>query len=151
LFNEQLRELESGYDFRPFRLPAKHLARLSCGVFSANEIYVPRNPDALASWIHPARGEIAQFQQLSASFRVAQMVARGCPGDHFNSIRTAWTSKCRRCACNAFEPIQGPTTAWPNRQALETQIRDATIVRRAVALGLRYSVGRKRRVGQVVE
>src|ERR1019366_5667105 len=48
LFNEQLRELESGYDFVLFDCPPNILHASQCGVFSANEIYVPANPDALS-------------------------------------------------------------------------------------------------------
>jgi len=138
-FNEQLRELESGYDFILFDCPPNILHASQCGVFSANEIYVPANPDALSLIGFTLLVEkLHKFQQLSASFRVAQM---GPPatvqGIIFNSIKNGVDIEVPKMRMQLrMNQYKAQRRVAPTAKLFETQIRDATIVRRAVALGL---------------
>jgi chromosome partitioning protein len=138
-FNEQLRELESGYDFILFDCPPNILNASQCGVFSANEIYVPANPDALSLIGFTLLVEkLHKFQQLSASFRVAQM---GPPatvqGIIFNSIKNGVDIEVPKMRMQLrMNQYKAQRRVGATAKLFETQIRDATIVRRAVALGL---------------
>lgn len=48
IFNKQLREIEDDYDYILFDCPPNILNASQLGVFSANELYVPANPDVLS-------------------------------------------------------------------------------------------------------
>ncbi len=139
LFNEQLRELESGYDFVLFDCPPNILHASQCGVFSANEIYVPANPDALSLIGFTLLVEkLHKFQQLSASFRLAEM---GPPatvqGIIFNSIKNGVDIEVPKMRMQLrMNQYKAQRRVASTAKLFETQIRDATIVRRAVALGL---------------
>jgi chromosome partitioning protein len=139
LFNEQLRELESGYDFILFDCPPNILHASQCGVFSANEIYVPVNPDALSLIGFTLLVEkLHKFQQLSASFRVAQMgPPAAVQGIIFNSIKNGVDIEVPKMRMQLrMNQYKAQRRVAPTAKLFETQIRDATIVRRAVALGL---------------
>ena len=139
LFNEQLRELESGYDFILFDCPPNILRASQCGVFSANEIYVPANPDALSLIGFTLLVEkLHKFQQLSASFRVAQMgPPAAVQGIVFNSIKTGVDIEVPKMRMQLrMNQYKAQRRVAPTAKLFETQVRDATIVRRAVALGL---------------
>src|ERR1017187_5023320 len=139
LFNEQLRELESGYDFVLFDCPPNILHASQCGVFSANEIYVPANPDALSLIGFTLLVEkLHKFQQLSASFRVAQMgPPAAVQGIIFNSIKNGVDIEVPKMRMQLrMNQYKAQRRVAPTAKLFETQIRDATIVRRAVALGL---------------
>ena len=74
LFSEELRELEDDYDFVLFDCPPNILRACQCGVFCANEVYAPANPDALSLIGFTLLVEkLYKFHQLSASFRTAAM------------------------------------------------------------------------------
>ncbi|MBL9201936.1 MAG: AAA family ATPase [Opitutaceae bacterium] len=139
IFYEQLAEVESRYDFILFDCPPNILRASQCGVFSSSEIYVPANPDALSLIGFTLLVEkLQKFHQLSASFRKGTM---GPPaqiqGIIFNSIKTGVdieVPKMRmQLRLNQFKTAK---RAAPGAKIFDAQIRDAMVVRRAVALGL---------------
>ncbi len=139
VFQEQLAAIEANYDFILFDCPPNILRASQCGIFSSNEIYVPANPDALSLIGFTLLVEkLQKFHQLSASFRRAGM---GAPaqvhGIVFNSIKTGVdieVPKMRmQLRLNQFKTAK---RAAPTAKIFDTQIRDAMVVRRAVALGL---------------
>ena len=139
LFNEQLREIEGDYDFVVFDCPPNILRASQCGVFSANEVYVPANPDALSLIGFTLLSEkLHKFQQLSASFRTSQMgPPAAIQGIIFNSVKPGVdieVPKMRmQLRMNQFK-TQKRVGAAAN--IFDTVVRSATVVQRAVALGL---------------
>ena len=139
VFQEQLAAIEANYDFILFDCPPNILRASQCGVFASNEIYVPANPDALSLIGFTLLVEkLQKFHQLSASFRKPGM---GAPaqvhGIIFNSIKSGVdieVPKMRmQLRLNQFKTAK---RAAPSAKIFDTQIRDAMVVRRAVALGL---------------
>ncbi|HEU5079843.1 MAG TPA: AAA family ATPase [Opitutaceae bacterium] len=139
LFEEQLAEIESEYDFILFDCPPNILRASQCGLFASSEIYVPANPDALSLIGFTLLVEkLGKFQQLSASFRHAEM---GPPaqvrGIIFNAIKTnvdIEVPKMRmQLRMNQFRTAK---RVAPDAEIFRTQVRDAMVVRRAVTLGL---------------
>lgn len=139
LFYEQLAAIESNYDFILFDCPPNILRASQCGVFSSNEIYVPANPDALSLIGFTLLVEkLQKFHQLSASFRRASM---GAPaqvhGIVFNSIKTGVDIEVPKMRMQLrLNQFKAAKRAAPSAKIFEAQIRDAMVVRRAVALGL---------------
>ena len=139
VFYEQLAVIEGNYDYILFDCPPNILRASQCGVFSANEIYVPANPDALSLIGFTLLVEkLQKFNQLSASFRRSSMgPAAQVHGIIFNSIKTGVdieVPKMRmQLRLNQFKTAK---RAAPIAKIFDTQIRDAMVVRRAVALGL---------------
>jgi chromosome partitioning protein len=139
LFYQQLKAIEPNYDFILFDCPPNILRASQCGVFSSNEIYVPANPDALSLIGFTLLIEkLQKFNQLSASFRQASMgPAAQVYGVIFNSIKTGVdieVPKMRmQLRLNQFRTAKRVATI---AKIFDTQIRDAMVVRRAVALGL---------------
>ena len=149
IFNEQLRELEGNYDFVLFDCPPNVLRASQCGVFSANEVYVPANPDALSLIGFTLLVEkLYKFQQLSASFRLAQMgPPAAVQGIVFNSIKTGVDIEVPKMRMQLrMNQYKAQHRVAPTAKLFEAQVRDATIVRRAVALGLPVAL-----VGQETE
>ena len=139
-FAEQLAEVESNYDIILFDCPPNILRASQNGVFAANEIYVPANPDALSLIGFTLLVEkLLRFQQMSASFRTTAMgPAAQVYGVVFNSIKTNTdieVPKMRmQLRLNQFKSQKRAVA--PTAKIFSTQIRDAMIVRRAVTLGL---------------
>jgi chromosome partitioning protein len=139
LFYDQLTAIEKNYDFILFDCPPNILRASQCGVFASNEIYVPANPDALSLIGFTLLVEkLQKFHQLSASFRRSGMgPAAQVHGIIFNSIKTGVdieVPKMRmQLRLNQFKTAK---RAAPSARIFDTQIRDAMVVRRAVALGL---------------
>lgn len=140
IFQEQLAEIESGYDFVLFDCPPNILRASQNGIFCANEIYVPSNPDALSLIGFTLLVEkLVRFQQTSASFRTAAMgpAAQVC-GIVFNSIKAnvdIEVPKMRmQLRLNQFKTQKRGCA--PTATILSAQVRDAMVVRRAVTLGL---------------
>lgn len=139
VFYEQLAAIEANYDFILFDCPPNILRASQCGVFSSNEIYVPANPDALSLIGFTLLVEkLQKFHQLSASFRKGAMGAPAqIQGIIFNSIKTGVdieVPKMRmQLRLNQFKTAK---RAAPTAKIFDAQIRDAMVVRRAVALGL---------------
>lgn len=139
LFQEQLAEIEPGYDFVLFDCPPNILRASQCGIFSANEIYVPANPDALSLIGFTLLVEkLGKFHQLSASFRKASM---GGPaqvqGILFNSIKTGVDIEVPKMRMQLrLNQFRAAKRVAATAKIFETQVRDAMVVRRAVTLGL---------------
>lgn len=138
-FQEQVAEIEGDYDFILFDCPPNILRASQCGVFSSHEIYVPANPDALSLIGFTLLVEkLHKFHAISASFRSAAMGhAAQVQGLVFNSIKgnvDIEVPKMRmQLRLNQFRTAK---RVGPNAKIFDSQIRDATVVRRAVALGL---------------
>lgn len=139
VFYEQLAEVEASYDFILFDCPPNILRASQCGVFSSNEIYVPANPDALSLIGFTLLVEkLGKFHQLTASFRKASMgVPAQVQGIIFNSIKTGSDIEVPKMRMQLrMNQFRAAKRVAPTAKIFETQIRDAMIVRRAVALGL---------------
>lgn len=140
IFQEQLAEVEKDYDVVLFDCPPNILRASQNGIFCANEIYVPSNPDALSLIGFTLLVEkLMRFQQSSASFRTAAMgPAAQVHGIVFNSIKTnvdIEVPKMRmQLRLNQFKAQKRGCA--PNAKIFSAQIRDAMVVRRAVTLGL---------------
>ena len=139
LVNEQLREIEEGYDFILFDCPPNILCASQCGIFSANEVYVPANPDALSLIGFTLLVEkLHKFQELSASFRVGAMgIPAAVEGVIFNSIKAGVDIEVPKMRMQLrLNQYKAQRRVAGTAKLFDTQIRDATVVRRAVALGL---------------
>jgi chromosome partitioning protein len=139
VFQEQLAVIEGDYDFILFDCPPNILRASQCGVFSANEIYVPINPDALSLIGFTLLIEkLGKFHQLTASFRKASM---GQPaqvqGAIFNSIKTGTDIEVPKMRMQLrMNQFRAAKRVAQTAKIFDTQVRDAMIVRRAVTLGL---------------
>lgn len=139
VFYDQLAAIEGNYDFILFDCPPNILRASQCGAFSANEIYVPANPDALSLIGFTLLVEkLQKFHQLSASFRRATMgPASQVHGIIFNSIKTGVDIEVPKMRMQLrLNQFKAAKRAAANAKIFDTQIRDAMVVRRAVALGL---------------
>jgi chromosome partitioning protein len=139
LFAEQLAAVESDYDFILFDCPPNILRASQCGVFCSNEIYVPANPDALSLIGFTLLVEkLQKFHQLSASFRRAQMgVPAQIYGIIFNSIKTGVDIEVPKMRMQLrLNQFKAAKRAAAMAKIFDSQIRDAMVVRRAVALGM---------------
>jgi chromosome partitioning protein len=139
VFCEQVAMLEPNYDFILFDCPPNILRASQCGVFTSNEIYVPSNPDALSLiGFTLLVDKLQKFHALSGSFRKASM---GPPaqvqGLIFNSIRTGVDIEVPKMRMQLrLNQFRAANRAAPSAKIFNTQIRDAMVVRRSVALGL---------------
>ena len=139
VFSEQVAMLEPNYDFILFDCPPNILRASQCGVFTSNEIYVPSNPDALSLiGFTLLVDKLQKFHAISASFRKASM---GPPaqvqGLVFNSIRTGVDIEVPKMRMQLrLNQFRAAKRAAPSAKIFTTQIRDAMVVRRSVALGL---------------
>ncbi len=139
IFQEQLSEVESDYDFILFDCPPNILRASQCGVFSANEIYVPANPDALSLIGFTLLIEkLGRFQQLSASFRRSSMgPAAQVYGVIFNAIKTGVDIEVPKMRMQLrLNQFKAAKRTAKEARILDSFVRDAMVVRRAVALGL---------------
>jgi chromosome partitioning protein len=139
VFQEQLAAVEENYDFILFDCPPNILRASQCGVFSANEIYAPINPDALSLIGFTLLIEkLGKFHQLSASFRRASMgVAAQVQGAIFNAIKTGTDIEVPKMRMQLrMNQFRAAKRVAQSAKIFDTQVRDAMIVRRAVTLGL---------------
>jgi chromosome partitioning protein len=140
IFQEQLAEVENNYDVILFDCPPNILRASQNGIYCAQEIYVPSNPDALSLIGFTLLIEkLMRFQQTSASFRTTAMgSAAQVHGIIFNSIKTnvdIEVPKMRmQLRLNQFKTQKRGVAS--SAKIFGTQIRDAMVVRRAVTLGL---------------
>jgi chromosome partitioning protein len=139
IFNEQIREVEQDYDFILYDCPPNILNASQLGIFSADELYVPSNPDALSLIGFTLMIEkLLLFYRRSAGFRTPEIgnFAR-VAGVVFNSIKAnvdIGVPKMRmQLRLNQFKKQRLVSN---EAKIYNTCIRDATIVRRAVTLGL---------------
>lgn len=144
IFQEQLAEIEKDYDIILFDCPPNILRASQNGIYCANEIYVPSNPDALSLIGFTLLVEkLMRFQQTSASFRNTAMgPAAQVYGIVFNSIKANTdieVPKMRmQLRLNQFKAQKRGCAS--TAKIFNTQIRDAMVVRRAVTLGLPVSL-----------
>jgi len=139
VFAEQLRAIEPDYDFILFDCPPNILRASQCGVFASNEIFVPANPDALSLIGFTLLVEkLQKFNQLSAGFRSAAMgPAAQVYGLIFNSIKAGVDIEVPKMRMQLrVNQFRAAKRVAAKARIFDTQIRDAMIVRRAVALGL---------------
>lgn len=140
IFQEQLAEIENNYDIILFDCPPNILRASQNGIYTANEIYVPSNPDALSLIGFTLLVEkLVKFQQMSASFRTTAMgPASQVYSIIFNSIKTnvdIEVPKMRmQLRLNQFKTQKRGVA--PSAKIFTHQARDAMVVRRAVTLGL---------------
>jgi chromosome partitioning protein len=143
IFQEQLAEVEANYDFILFDCPPNILRASQCGIFSANEIYVPANPDALSLIGFTLLIEkLGRFHQLSASFRRASMgPAAQVYGIIFNAIKTGVDIEVPKMRMQLrLNQFRAAKRTAKEARIMESFVRDAMVVRRAVALGLPVSL-----------
>lgn len=143
IFYENLAEVEANYDFILFDCPPNILRGSQLGVFSANEVYVPSNPDALSLIGFTLLVEkLGKFHQLSASFRRTAMgPAAQVQGIIFNSIKTGVDIEVPKMRMQLrMNQFRSAKRTGQNAKIFDTQIRDAMVVRRAVTLGLPVSL-----------
>jgi chromosome partitioning protein len=139
IFRQQIAALEANYDFILFDCPPNVLRAAQCGLFSSREIVVPANPDALSLIGFTLFTEkLLRFHQISLSFRDASM---GSPalvsGIVFNSIKANVDIEVPKMRMQLrLNQFRAQRKAAPQGRIYETRVRDATIVRRAVTLGL---------------
>jgi chromosome partitioning protein len=139
VFHEQLAAIESNYDFILFDCPPNILRASQCGVFSAHEIYVPANPDALSQIGFTLLVEkLNKFHQLSASFRTAAMgPAAKVYGIIFNAIKTGVDIEVPKMRMQLrLNQYRAAKRVAATAKIFEHHVRDAMVVRRAVTLGL---------------
>ncbi len=139
VFRDQLKEIEDDYDFILFDCPPNILRASQCGIFCANEIYVPANPDALSLIGFTLLVEkLSKFHQLSASFRTsAQGVPARVQGIIFNSIKTGVDIDVPRMRMQLrMNQYRAAKRVAPTAKLFNQHVRDAMVVRRAVTLGL---------------
>jgi chromosome partitioning protein len=139
VFCEQVAMLEPNYDFILFDCPPNILRASQCGVFTSNEIYVPSNPDALSLiGFTLLVDKLQKFHAISGSFRKASMGAPAqVQGIIFNSIRTGVDIEVPKMRMQLrLNQFRAAKRAAPSAKIFNTQIRDAMVVRRSVALGL---------------
>jgi chromosome partitioning protein len=140
IFQEQLAEIENNYDIILFDCPPNILRASQNGIYTANEIYVPSNPDALSLIGFTLLVEkLVKFQQVSASFRTTAMgPASQVYSIIFNSIKTnvdIEVPKMRmQLRLNQFKTQKRGVAQ--TAKIFTHQARDAMVVRRAVTLGL---------------
>ncbi len=139
IFQHQLAEVEADYDFILFDCPPNILRASQCGIFSANEIYVPSNPDALSLIGFTLLVEkLGRFHRLSASFRTSAMGgAAQVHGIIFNAIKTGVDIEVPKMRMQIrLNQFRAAKRVALSARIFDTQVRDAMVVRRAVTLGL---------------
>jgi chromosome partitioning protein len=139
IFQEQIAEIEKDYDFILLDCPPNILRASQCGIFTANEIYVPANPDALSLIGFTLLIEkLGRFHQLSASFRQASMgPAAQVNGIIFNAIKTGVDIEVPRMRMQLrLNQFKAAKRTAKEARILTAFVRDAMVVRRAVALGM---------------
>jgi len=138
-FREQLKEIEKDYDYILFDCPPNVLRASQCGLFCANEVIVPANPDALSLiGFTLLTGKLMQFNERSAGFR---NVGMGKPamvnGIVFNSIKSSTDIEVPKMRMQVrINQFRNQKKISPKTRIFNSMIRDAIVVRRAVTLGL---------------
>jgi len=138
-FRKQLNAIEDDYDYILFDCPPNVLRAAQCGLFCANEVIVPANPDALSLiGFTLLTGKLVQFNERSASFRTSSM---GPPatidGVIFNSVKTSTDIEVPKMRMQfRINQFRNQKKISPKTRIFNSMIRDAIVVRRAVTLGL---------------
>ena len=138
-FREELRAVESNYDYILFDCPPNVLRASQCGLFCANEVIVPANPDALSLiGFTLLTGKLHQFNERTARFRTP---GQGDPaminGVIFNSIKAATDIEVPKMRMQfRINQFRNQKKISPHTRIFSSMVRDAIVVRRAVTLGL---------------
>ncbi|WP_269541687.1 ParA family protein [Cerasicoccus fimbriatus] len=149
IINDQLSEIEDDYDYVVFDCPPNILNASQCGVFTSSEIYVPSNPDALSLIGFTLLVEkLLLFHKRSASFRTSGMAPPAAVrGIIFNSIKANVDIEVPKMRMQLrMNQFRNQRRVSQDAKIFESMIRDATVVRRAVTLGLPVSL-----VGQAAQ
>jgi chromosome partitioning protein len=142
-FYEQLMAIQDDYDFILFDCPPNILKGAQLGIFSSNEIYCPANPDALSLIGFTLLVEkLLIFNRRSASFRLRDM---GTPaqvqGIIFNAIRDDNDIEVPKMRMQLrLNQFRNQKRVAGQAKIFKAQVRDASVVRRAVTLGLPVSL-----------
>ncbi len=143
IFRDQLKEVEGNYDYILFDCPPNFLRATQLGVFASNEMVVPSNPDALSLIGFTLMVEkLMLFHKRSSSFRTEEM---GRPayvrGIIFNAIKANVdiSVAVMRMQMRLKQFIRQRFVS-PDARVFNARVRDATIVRRAVSLGIPVNV-----------
>lgn len=142
-FREELAKVEGDYDFVLFDCPPNVLRASQCGVFSATEIYVPANPDALSLIGFTLLVEkLASFHDAASGFRRNALgPAAQVQGIIFNAVKTNTDVEVPKMRMQLrLNQFKSAKRVARNAKIFGAQVRDATIVRRAVTLGLPVSL-----------
>ena len=138
-FRDQLRTIEGNYDYILFDCPPNVLRASQCGLFCANEVIVPANPDALSLiGLTLLTGKLLQFNDRSARLRDSSM---GDPatinGVIFNSIKGGTDIEVPKMRMQfRINQFRNQKKISPRTRIFKAMVRDAIVVRRAVTLGL---------------
>lgn len=138
-FWKQLREIEDAYDYILFDCPPNVLRASQCGLFCANEVIVPANPDALSLiGFTLLTGKLLQFNERSATFRTVGMGQQAMiNGVIFNSVKSSTDIEVPKMRMQfRINQFRNQKKISPNTRIFNSMIRDAIVVRRAVTLGL---------------
>lgn len=138
-FRQQIGAVEHDYDFIVFDCPPNVYRATQCALYSSDEVYVPANPDALSLiGLSLFVEKAVRFHERSTSFRDETPAgpSKVC-GVIFNSIKHGTNTQIPRdCMRARLEVLKEKELVHQRAQILPHEIRDATIVRRAVSAGL---------------
>ena len=129
------RQVEDDYDYILFDNPPNLLRASQLGVFSANEMYIPANPDGLSLIGFTLLIEkLALFQKRSASFRQSGMGPAAVQRNHLSTQSSPTsTLRCKMRMPLRLNQFKTKKRMGPDAKIFDTQVRDArAVVRRAV-------------------
>ncbi|MEX0330616.1 MAG: ParA family protein [Puniceicoccaceae bacterium] len=138
-FWQTLQAIEPNYDYILFDCPPNVLRASQCGLFCANEVIVPANPDALSLiGLTLLTGKLLQFNDRSARYRTPGM---GQPatinGVIFNAVKGGTDVEVPKMRMQfRINQFKNQKKISPKTRIFGTMVRDAIVVRRAVTLGL---------------
>lgn len=138
-FWQNLQAIEPNYDYILFDCPPNVLRASQCGLFCANEVVVPANPDALSLiGLTLLTGKLLQFNDRSARYRTPGM---GEPatinGVIFNAVKGGTDVEVPKMRMQfRINQFKNQKKISPRTRIFNTMVRDAIVVRRAVTLGL---------------
>ncbi|MEX0325191.1 MAG: ParA family protein [Puniceicoccaceae bacterium] len=138
-FWQNLQAIEPNYDYILFDCPPNVLRASQCGLFCANEVIVPANPDALSLiGLTLLTGKLLQFNDRSARYRTPGM---GQPatisGVIFNAVKGGTDVEVPKMRMQfRINQFKNQKKISPKTRIFGTMVRDAIVVRRAVTLGL---------------
>lgn len=138
-FREELAKVEAHYDYILFDCPPNVLRASQCAVFSATDIYVPANPDGLSLIGFTLLVEkLATFHELSIGFRRRSFgPSAQVQGILFNAVKSNTDVEVPRMRMQLrLNQFKSTRRVAKGARIFSAQVRDATVVRRAVTLGL---------------
>lgn len=139
LFRRQLMELEPHYDYILFDCPPNILRASQNGVFASQELMVPANPDALSLIGFTLLVEkLMLFNQRTATFRESgQGTPPAISGIIFNAIQEGMDIEVPKMRMQLrMNQFKKQKRTAPGAKIFNTVIRRASVVQRAVTLGM---------------